>query len=279
MDAIQEYPTRDQLRNLALPVKTPHLVDLRKGIWNPQWLLASLSVLSVHNGPYADKQLADGLWEYRYRDGGTEGDNRKLQRAADLEVDLVYFREATPGRYQPEYPVRVIQNNPSERKVLLARKELERVAWSKAGDTTSESLRSWATREVRYRKHQRRFREAVLDAYADRCAMCNMPVRSLLDAAHIDADSSVDGEPVVQNGLALCKLHHHAYDSNLIGISPARRVHVSEHVLRIDGNRMVDQGLKVLHKSWLGLPEQAESHPEQARLSRRWHEFRKAAEV
>jgi predicted restriction endonuclease len=35
---------------------------------------------------------------------------------------------------------------------------------------------------------------------------------ALLDAAHIILDTEPQGEPTVRNGLALCKIHHAAYD-------------------------------------------------------------------
>lgn len=276
LDESREFPTRAQLRNLALPVATPHLVDLQKGIWNPSWLLATLSVVTVLNGPYPDVELGDGLWEYRYRAGGSEGDNRKLQRAADLDVDLIYFREATPGRYLAEYPVRVVQNDPVGQKVLLARKDLDRINWHAAGSTVSESLRSWATREVKQRVHQRRFREQVIAAYDTRCAICELPIRTLLDAAHIDADSSVDGEPVIPNGIALCKLHHYAYDANIVGLSPSRRIHISERVLALRPEGMTLNGLQAFHRRKLGVPAIAAQAPGEERLARRWHEFRKS---
>ncbi len=277
MDASRELPIRSQLRNLAIPARTPHLVDLQKGIWNPSWLLATLSVATVLGGRYEDKELGDGLWEYRYREGGSEGDNRKLQRAADLEVDVVYFREETPGHYRPHYPVRVIQNDPIEQRVLLARKDLEKINWTNDDASITTSLRSWATREVKIRRHQRRFRELVLDAYATRCAVCELPLATLLDAAHIDPDSSTEGEPLIENGLALCKLHHYAYDSNVIGITAGRRIHVAPRVLQMAGSAMLEDGLKAFHKRQLVVPARASLQPAQPRLARRWLEFRMTA--
>ncbi|WP_152650615.1 HNH endonuclease [Demequina aurantiaca] len=277
LDNLNEFPERADLRKLDLPVSTPHLVDLQKGIWNPKWLLATLSVTSVLNGPYPDKQLGDGLWEYHYRAGGTEGDNRKLQRAADLEVDIVYFRETAGGRYQPEYPVRIVQNNPIERTVLLARKDLERIDWTGGENAVAKSLRSWATREVKVRKHQRLFRRAVIDAYASKCAVCALPVETLIDAAHIDADSSIDGLPVIQNGLALCKIHHYAYDSNIIGISPSGAIHAEPSILNQEGGLVFEHALKRIHKTRITVPSIPSLHPSEERLARRWGEFKKSA--
>jgi putative restriction endonuclease len=67
----------------------------------------------------------------------------------------------------------------------------------------------------------RSFRDAVLAAYGGQCAISRLPDRRLLDAAHIvmDADEQL-GQPIVSNGLPLSKIHHAAFDANLIGIDP-----------------------------------------------------------
>ena len=54
----------------------------------------------------------------------------------------------------------------------------------------------------------------------------------LLEAAHIVADSDPEGEPVVSNGLALCKLHHAAFDANILGVHPDYRVEVRPRCAR-----------------------------------------------
>jgi putative restriction endonuclease len=50
-----------------------------------------------------------------------------------------------------------------------------------------------------------------------------LPDPLLLDAAHIvsDRDEQV-GDPVVQNGIPLSKIHYAAFDAHLIGIDPER---------------------------------------------------------
>ena len=46
----------------------------------------------------------------------------------------------------------------------------------------------------------------------------------LLDAAHIIGDNEDGGDPVVPNGMALCKIHHAAFDRNFLGIAPKHEV-------------------------------------------------------
>jgi predicted restriction endonuclease len=50
-----------------------------------------------------------------------------------------------------------------------------------------------------------------------KCAVCSLRHGELLDAAHIIGDGKPDGIPIVPNGLSLCKIHHAAYDTNLLG--------------------------------------------------------------
>ena len=64
-----------------------------------------------------------------------------------------------------------------------------------------------------------RFRVKVLEAYNNRCAVCQTGLR-LVDAAHIIPVAVSGGSDSVRNGLALCRLHHGAYDNALLGVLP-----------------------------------------------------------
>lgn len=69
--------------------------------------------------------------------------------------------------------------------------------------------------ETRRAVRDAQFRSRVLAAYGNRCAVCGVQLR-LLDAAHVlpvDQPGSTDG---TNNGIALCTLHHRAYDRALI---------------------------------------------------------------
>ena len=75
------------------------------------------------------------------------------------------------------------------------------------------------------------FRERVLEAYRHQCALCHLKHDELLDAAHIIPDADPEGEPVVSNGLALCRLHHSAFDKFFIGVRPDYRIEVRPDLL------------------------------------------------
>src|SRR3712207_9227509 len=70
---------------------------------------------------------------------------------------------------------------------------------------------------TRRRLHQPVFASQVMVAYETRCAVCSLNHRELLDAAHIIPDSAPQGDAVVTNGLALCKLHHARSEERRVG--------------------------------------------------------------
>ncbi|MFN8123891.1 MAG: HNH endonuclease [Thermoleophilia bacterium] len=112
----------------------------------------------------------------------------------------------------------------------------------------------------------------MLPAYGDRCAVCWLKERRLLDAAHIIADGEDRGEPVVPNGLSLCSIHHRAFDEDLIGIDPDYRVHVSRALLEEEDGPMLEL-LKTFHEARIELPERRRLAPDPDRLARRFERF------
>jgi putative restriction endonuclease len=118
----------------------------------------------------------------------------------------------------------------------------------------------------------------VLAAYGGRCAISGLPETRLLDAAHIvvDADEQL-GQPIVSNGLPLTKIHHAAFDANLIGVDPDLRVHVSDRLLDIDDGSFLELGLKRIAGTSIRLPHRAEDRPDRERLALRFEQFRRAA--
>jgi putative restriction endonuclease len=120
------------------------------------------------------------------------------------------------------------------------------------------------------------FRPRVLRAYESRCALCRLGHPPLLDAAHILPDRHVRGEPVVPNGLAMCKIHHAAYDANILGARPDRVVEIRQDILiEVDGP-MLRHGLQEMHGSVIALPRSRRDHPDPSRLEERYEQFRAA---
>ena len=133
--------------------------------------------------------------------------------------------------------------------------------------------RRYATAEVRRRLHQAGFRERVLDAYADTCALCRLRHRELLDAAHIIGDTDPLGKPSVPNGLSLCKLHHAAFDRYILTVDPDYRIRIRRDVLEEEDGPMLRHGLQELHGERIRPPHRAELRPSRDLLALRLEHF------
>lgn len=70
------------------------------------------------------------------------------------------------------------------------------------------------------------FRRRVLAAYEHRCAICGVQLK-LIDAAHIIPVAAPSSNDQTNNGVALCKLHHFAFDRNLISFNEQYRIEIS----------------------------------------------------
>jgi putative restriction endonuclease len=105
-----------------------------------------------------------------------------------------------------------------------------------------------------------------------------LPEPRLLDAAHIvmDADEQL-GQPIVSNGLPLTKIHHAAFDANLIGIDPDFCIHVSDRLLEIHDGPFLELGLKGIAGTLIDRPRRNEDRPDRDRLALRFEQFKKAA--
>jgi putative restriction endonuclease len=132
--------------------------------------------------------------------------------------------------------------------------------------------RRYVVRQVTQRIHQAQFRGAVLPAYRDRCAICTLKEIRLLDAAHIIGDVEEHGEPLVSNGLSLCSIHHRAFDEDLVGISPDRKVHVSRRLLNDEDGPMLEL-LKGFHDRSIVVPSRRAWQPDGERLAERFERF------
>ena len=95
----------------------------------------------------------------------------------------------------------------------------------------------------------------------------------LLEAAHIIGDIEEAGEPVVSNGLALCSIHHRAYDHDLVGVSPDYDVRVSPRLLEDDDGPMLDL-LKGFHRAPIAVPTRRAWQPDRELLALRFEQFR-----
>ena len=173
-------------------------------------------------------------------------------------------------------PVFITEDSPTDRVVYLEAALPVRDT-TDAGLQSDDDLRRYATREARIRLHQHRFRAVILAAYRGRCAVCALREASLLQAAHIIEDRDAAGAAVVVNGIALCAIHHLAYDRNVMGIDPGGVVHIARRLLEEIDGPMLRSGLQAFHGAPIELPRQQAQHPDPARLEIRFDQFRAAS--
>lgn len=252
-------------------VKMP-VIDFSRGIRNPQTFSSTLSITSTADGPYDDSESDDGLLHYAYRKGDPwSGDNVKLRHAMESGAPLILFRKEEPNILTPIMPVYVVDDEPENRRFIVALDEAFRFMPKHANLTDDQ--RSYAVRLAKQRLHQPAFRTRVLVAYEARCAICELKHGSLLDAAHIVPDGEDLGSPTVNNGLALCKIHHAAYDQNMIGITADREVRVAFDLLEEVDGPMLKHGLQEMHGRSLHLPRKRRDHPSADLLAWRFDRF------
>lgn len=247
-----------------------------RGINKPAGLDGALSITTAFTPfgkkpPYEDLQGEDGYARYKYEgvDPNTHT-NRSLRVCMEFGLPLVYFVGVRKAAYKAIYPIYIIGDSPNRLEFTLG---YNRTEIGRDLGLLTPAERTYAMRETRVRLHQPIFREQILNAYSTACAVCHLKHSELLDAAHIISDSKPHGDPVVPNGIALCKIHHAAYDRNFMGIRPDCKVVInSELLLEVDGP-MLKYGLQEMHGSQIAIPRHPKARPDPVRLEERFAEF------
>ncbi|MGH7340669.1 MAG: HNH endonuclease [Candidatus Rokuibacteriota bacterium] len=232
--------------------------------------------------PYDDQLGSDGLLRYRYR--GTDPrhpDNVGLRLAMQRKAPLVYLHGVVKGFYVAEWPVFIVGDDSGSLTFTVA---VGKEAPPLSGPASladlafdDEGERRYATRVAMVRLHQQSFRRRVLQAYRDRCAVCCLRHTELLEAAHILPDGHRSGRPEVPNGLALCSLHHSAFDCYLMGVTPDLKVDIRLDVLHEIDGPMLQHGLQGFHGAAVSVPAREGWRPKREFLAERYELFKKAS--
>lgn len=263
------------------------LWNKQRGIWRPVQLRDPGAALTIVTAPVIkgrkpayDDEVATDTGEFGYRYQGTDPDawdNVAVRRALELHRPLIYLYGLTTGVYEAMYPAYVTGDEPGG---LTFRVEVDVAVDAAEPDlrwlSVNAPRRQYQTRIAKRRLHQDRFRQLVIGAYRTRCAVCALHHEELLDAAHIIEDHDDRGLPEVPNGLALCKIHHSAYDAQILGIAPDLRVHIRKDILLEKDGPMLQHGLQQMQGRIIGVPRAPELHPRQEFLEERFDRFRAA---
>lgn len=264
-----------------------HLIG-PQGIFKPALLELPISITTApprigQAAPYDDAVSEDGRLFYSYR--GTDPhhrDNVGLRVVLQYGLPLLYFLGIAKGRYHAE-KAWIVADHPAQLTVEAHLESTDSIVAgiNRLGGEENRPAREYAYRIVRQRRHQANFRVSVLAAYRERCSICRIRHRPLLDAAHILADSE-GGVPEVRNGLSLCKIHHSAFDARIVGLRPERgagdtvdtvTTEIRNDVLtEIDGP-MLQHGLQELHGTPLTLPRNPDQRPSRDAVEARYEAF------
>jgi putative restriction endonuclease len=254
-----------------------------QGIWKPKSMQLPISITSIIDGPYPDSiDKNSGIIDYRYRGTNPDHkDNAGLRELMKQNIPLIYFHNIAENKYVPMWPVYIVGDNPAALSFSVMADDIAYIKTVEQFEQAAESITSYARRAYitvmsLRRVHQRGFRETVLKAYRNQCALCRLRHPELLDAAHIIGDLEDNGEPIIQNGLSLCKIHHVAFDQNIIGINPDYNVKVRKDILEEIDGPMLKYGLQSLDNASLILPRLEKDYPDKERLDYRYNQFLKA---
>ena len=282
--------TREDLSQFEYQGKTHRLIGPQTGIWKVTSISDSAIAFAtayVPDGgkrPYEDGEGADGLQRYKWR--GTDpnqSDNRALRRSMERHLPMLWLVGIgyVPGTktqlFDVRLPVYLIGEEPSDHQFVVALEQDQKVLPSGEPVAVQEIVKRYNERIVKARYHQPLFRARVIHAYQERCAICRLPFTELLEAAHIRPDSQ-GGSTKISNGMSLCKIHHGAYDSDIIGISPDYKIHVKESVLATFDGPTLQHSIKEMDGEDLRqIPDELSSRPDKELLAERFEKFLKAS--
>src|SRR5215831_9510345 len=166
-DLLEEgFPYKDE----RIPLVSP------QGIFKPRQMTLPLSITTVADGPYEDA-FGPSLLRYRYRGRDpNHRDNVGLRELIRRREPLIYFHALIKGKYLPVWPVFVVKDDPSsltfsvtvdDALALRLGADMSTVA----EDAAADIRRGYITTTIKQRIHQAAFRERVIDAYRQQCAL------------------------------------------------------------------------------------------------------------
>ena len=265
-----------------------------EGIWKPKAMSGLLSIKTAwprqrreRPSIYADQRQvlrehfeASDVLDYNFERGGPEmRRNQWLLDAKIRRIPILYLMAASPGSYQAFLPSYIVEWDDV--------RNTAKVAFGFDAPPETERERRIGIAIARRQFERAGFREEVLSAYRERCAISRVAGRSHVSVAELaPAFGPAAALPAgASAGLALSKLHRSAFDADLLGIDADGRVHVSpraaEHRagVKLLGSQpdapMVD-ALLAADGARIAEPDRPELRPDRDLLDLRFQHFRQA---
>jgi len=275
---------REDLRQFTFQGKRISLEQNMRGIRVIQGNPVAISILTTYrqrpeDRPYEDDIGPDGYPRYKWQGTDPQApDNVALRVAMELRKPLAWFMGVAPGLYEAVFPVWLVDEEADQHQFVVALDEAMETAWQQEVLLTAPDevrRREYALGVIRRRLHQPDFRRRVLLAYERQCAICRLRHAELLDAAHIKEDAD-GGEPVVTNGIAMCAIHHRAFDALVLGVTPKYAVEVRKDILEEQDGPTLLHALQGVHGTTLVLPTRTVQRPDTELLEQRYQRFQQA---
>lgn len=240
------------------------LVNQAKGIYKPKYTNYALSVRTIQDGPYPDKEVEfrdNGSWVAQYfqenpdiglRD--REATNRGLMKCMEDQVPIGFLvkRKPKPGveydvlglglvvgweagyftieGFSPDGHARLIADatDAATTRELSSYSPDENDEGFLAGNF--EDLRAKTVAVVARRRGQAKFRASLLEAYGARCCITGCDLKDVLEAAHITPYPGENSNHI-QNGLLFRSDIHTLFDLGLLAIDDCYEVILAKQVI------------------------------------------------
>lgn len=260
------------------------LENQAQGIFKPRQMLhgaLSIKTTMPRNGVhvYSDRANDDGTYRYSFEAGDPRGSrNKLLWQSYEFQLPFVYLYAVAPAVYSAIWPCFIadMELSPSGNYAVV-------VVGEKANDVTNRDniykhvpslIESrYAVRETQVRLHQASFREQVLNAYGRKCAVTAMKQDKLIEAAHIVSDREIGEHQYINNGIALSRVHHKAFDSQLMGITPDYEIKINHELMGDLDNRFIEEAFLKQHGRKIAMPRQKSLRPNREFLEQRYIKF------
>lgn len=270
----EAVPAAELSRGFTLDGRSHHLVAWGRGVFKPKELTdGPLTLVSSLASSYDDEHLDNDEMHYDYAPrGSNDWANAGLKNLAQLGRPVVLLKQVKE-KPAPEYmlfaPVAILGFDDLARRFRLSLALSASDAAGVPSPTPTVFSKAYAETTAMARLHQAHFRRETLGAYGDRCCVCELRERPLLDAAHIVPDRLPDGVASVRNGLAMCPTHHRAYDQNVLLVDDKYRIEVRRD--RLDHPQSQPSATMLLdyHGKLIWLPKNKAFQPEPALLRKK----------
>lgn len=281
-----EALTRDDVLDFHFHGEVFKLQSTQQGIRKPRDFRAALSIQTVfrrpgQERPYEDSIGDDGVLRYKWRSTNPNTpENIGLREAMKQRLPIIWLWGVAmqPARFQVITPVYIVGEEPEHHQHILTAAEDAASALDLLESAHEEVARRYYERLAKSRVHQPVFRSTVLSACEKRCSVCKLAHPELLDAAHIVGDKEEKGIASVVNGLAMCKIHHAAFDGHFLGIRSDYVVEIRHDLPKEVDGPMLRHGLQELHVQRLMTippPPHRRDWPDREMLKMTHEEFKK----